>query len=311
MDSYKYRSAHFVNLAERYAIEWRLLGRHFSFRYEESLITIVFPSVIQRLGFPELDVPGLMEKYKVDEDDWGDIKNYDRLDKPESIDAWVSTVFVECFTNKSQVNAAWVEYHAKRIVYALQIINPDAIRIPSDEVPNILCKVKDSVEFKEDGRPQLAVKIATVIDERRGRLTFHEIKTAIKNAPKTISAPYEMLSNAQINLSRHDKRAAVLNCAIAIEVMVKKKVMAYFDAVAVPDELREHLLKQADGYKRLRDLCKSLSISLAGMPNVEEKIMKVRHRVIHGGYVPSHEEANSVYLCTRQALAALNVPMFE
>lgn len=51
MDGYKYRSAHFVNLAERYAIEWRLLGRHFSFRYEDSLITIVFPSVIQRLGY--------------------------------------------------------------------------------------------------------------------------------------------------------------------------------------------------------------------------------------------------------------------
>ena len=50
---------------------------------------------------------------------------------------------------------------------------------------------------------------------------------------------------------------------------------------------------------------------VTGMPNVEDKIMKVRHRVIHGGYVPSHEEANSVYLCTRQALAALNVPMFE
>ena len=311
MENYKYRSAHFVNLAERYAIDWRLLGRHFSFRNKESLVTIVFPSVIQRCGFPELVVPGLMKEYNVDEDNWGNIKSYDSLDKPESIDAWVSTVFVECYTNKPKVNAAWIENQAKQIVYALQIINPDAIRIHSDEVPNVLCRVKDSVEFKEDGTPQLCVKIATVIDERKGRLTFQEIKTAIKNANKSVSAPYEMVSNAQINLSRHDWRAAVLNCATAIEVMVKKKVIAYFETANVPNELREHVLKQADGFKRLRDLCKSLSISLAGMPNVEVDVMKVRHKVIHGGYVPTFEEAYKAYSCTRQVLTALNVPMFE
>ena len=309
--NYKYRSAHFVNLAERYAIDWRLLGRHFSFRNEESHITIVFPSVIQRFGFPELGVPGLMKEYNVDEDNWGNIKSYDRLDKPESIDAWVSTVFVECYTNKPKVNAAWIENQAKHIVYALQIINPDAIRIPSDEVPNVLCKVKTFLEFKEDGLPRPCIKIATVYDERKGRLTFHELKTAIKNVNKAVSAPYEMISNAQINLSRHDWRAAVLNCATAIEVMVKKKVMVYFDVAAVPDELREHVLKQADGYKRLRDLCNSLSISLAGMPNVENDIMKVRHRVIHGGYVPTFDEAYKAYSCTKQALTALKVPMFE
>ena len=312
MESYKYRSAHFVNLADRYAIDWHLLGRQFSFRYEDSLITIVLPSVIQRLGFPELGVPGLMERYKVDEDDWGIIKSYVRLDMPETIDAWVSTIFVECFTNNpKRLNAGWVEKQAKQIVYALQIINPDAIRIPSDEVPNVLCRVKDSLEFKEDGAPQLCVKIANMIDERRGRLTFHEIKTAIKNANKAVSAPYEMLSNAQTNLSRHDWRAAVLNCATAIEVTVKKKVIVYFETASVPEELREYLLKQADGYKRLRDLCKSLSISLAGMPNVEVEVMKVRHKVIHGGHVPTYDEANKAYLCTRQALTALDVPMFE
>lgn len=312
MEDYKYRSAHFVNLAERYAIDWRLLGRHFSFRYEETFITIYFPSVIQRNGFPELGVPGLMEKYNIDEDGWGNVKSYVRLDKPETIDAWVSTVFVECFTNTSKrLNAGWVEKQAIQIVYALQIINPNAIRILSDEAQNVLCKVKASVEFKEDGKPLPCIKIATVHDERKGRISFHELKTAIKNANKAVSAPYEMLSNAQMNLSRHDWRAAVLNCATAIEVMVKKKVIAYFDAAGVPNELREHVLKQADGYKRLHDLCKSLSISMSGMPDVEAEVMKVRHRVIHGGYVPTYEEANKAYICTRQALTAMDVPMFE
>lgn len=312
MGGYKYRSAHFVNLAERYAIDWRLLGRRFSFRYEESFITVVFPSVIQRNGFPKLGILGLKEKYQMDENDWGNVNSYVQLDKPETIDAWVLVVMVECFTNNpKRVNAGWVENQAKRIVYALQIINPDAIRISSDEIPNILCKVEASIEFNEEGKPQPCMKTATVYDDRKGRLTFDEIIKAVRNANKAVSAPYEMLSNGQINLSRHDWCAAVLNCATSIEVMVKKMVVAYFEATNVPSELREYVLKQADGYKRLRDLCKNLSISLAGMPNVEDNVMKVRNRVIHGGYVPTYEEAYKAYLCTRQSLSALNVPMFE
>lgn len=312
MEDYKYRSIHFVNLAERYAIDWCLLGKHISFRYEGSDIIIVFPSVIQRYGFPELGIPGLMERLRVDEDDWGTVKSYVRLDKPESIDAWVSSVFVDCYTNNpKKVNAAWVEKQAKQIVYALQIIAPDSIRIPSDDVPNVLCEVKTSVEFKEDGKPQSVTKISTVCDERDGRLTFHDIKTAIKNSNKSVSAPYEMLNNARINLSRNDRRSAVLNCATAIEVMIKKKVIAYFDAVAVPNEQKNHVLKRADGFKKLRELCKSLSISLAGLPNVEDDIMRIRHKVIHGGYVPSYEEANTAYSCAKQALEALHVAMFE
>ena len=312
MKGYKYRSAHFVNFADRYAIEWRLLGRRFSFRHEDSFVSLVIPSVIQRFGFPELRIPNLMEIYKIDEDNYGKVNSYVSLDSPVNIDVWISTIFVECYTNNPlKVNSAWVENQAKRIVYALQIINPDAIRIPSDEVPNILCRVKNFVEFQENGSPQHGVNIATVYDDREGRLSFHEIMTAIKNANKAISAPYEMLSNAQMNLSRHDWRAAVLNCATAIEVMIKKKIITYFDTEEVPNKLREYVLSKADGYKRLCELCKKLSISLAKMPNVEGEVMRVRHRVIHGGYVPSPKEANNAYLLTRQSLAALNVPMFE
>ena len=93
---------------------------------------------------------------------------------------------------------------AKKVVYALQIPNPDAIRIPNDEVPNVICDIKTSVEIKEGGKPPTMIKIASVIDDRKGRLSFGEIKTAIQNADKVISAPYEMLGNAQMNISRHD-----------------------------------------------------------------------------------------------------------
>lgn len=37
----------------------------------------------------------------------------------------------------------------------------------------------------------------------------------------------------------------------------------------------------------------------------------VRNRVIHGGYVPTRQEASVAYDNTRQALSVLKTPMFE
>lgn len=92
---------------------------------------------------------------------------------------------------------------------------------------------------------------------------------------------------------------------------MKKKVIDYFQETEVPDNLQKHVLKQADGYSRLRDLCKSLSITLHNMPDVQEDIMKIRNRVIHGGYEPTTEEAHKAYVCAEQTLKILNVPIFE
>ena len=154
-------------------------------------------------------------------------------------------------------------------------------------------------------------KFATLIDDRKGRLSASDILKAIKNVNKAVSVPYDMLGNAQMNMSRHDTRAAVLNCATAIEVMLKKRIIAYFDSNAVPTCLKDHVLKKADGYRKLKDLCKSLSISLAGMPNVQVDVMEIRHRVIHGGRIPTFEEANTALECTRKTLAVMKEPMFE
>ncbi len=120
-----------------------------------------------------------------------------------------------------------------------------------------------------------------------------------------------MLDNARINLSRHDTRSSVLHCATAIEVALKKIIIAYLDTKVTDSLLKDYVLKQADGYSKLVELCKKCSISLAGLPNVKETVVDIRNRVIHGGYVPTREGANTAYENTRQALAVLKTPMFE
>lgn len=305
-------SIHFLDLADRYAVDGRLLGRSISFHYDGAEITVIFPSIIRKNGFLELGIPGLLDDYGVDEDDWGKINSYTRLDKPEPVDAWLSTVLVKCREIELHGKVSnQIPQMAKKVVYALQILNPDAIRIPDDSVPNVICDVKTTVEVKEDRKPMVFMNCASVIDDRMGRLSFREIKTAIQNANKVVSASYELLGNAHMNISRNDWRAVVLNCATAIEVMIKKRIITYFDKSSVPLGLREHVLKQADGFPRLRDLCKSLSISLTGLPNVQDEIMRIRHKVIHSGYVPTPEEAQNAYASARLALKALGTPVFE
>ena len=312
-EGYPYKRAYFVNLAERYAIDGRLLGKCIRFCYEDLRLSLDIPSVIKKNGCPELGIPWLLKTYGLDAGYWGKINNYQNLDKPETIHAWLAVVFVECFAKYSSnlLNPSVVQKLAKKIVYSLQIIKPDSIRIPSDEVVNDLCVVKHSVSFKEAGRPQAEIRIASVIDNGKGMLTLSDIHTALKNINQTVSAPYEMLWNARTNLSHNDMRAAVLNCATSIEVTLKKKISDYFDANHTPNELQEYVFKKADGYVQLVELSKKLKISLIGLPNVQETVMNPRNRVIHGGYVPSFEEATIAYRDTRELLTLLDVPLFE
>ena len=312
-EGYPFKRAYFVNLAERYAIDGRLLGKRIGFCYEDLRLSLDIPSVIKKNGCPEFGIPWLLKTYGMDAGNWGKINNYQRLDKPETIHAWLAIVFVECFAKDSDhlLSPSMIQKLAKKIVYSIQIIKPDSIRIPSDEVVNDLCEVKQSVSFKENGSPQVESSITWVIDDGKGMLTLSDIHHALKNINQTVSAPYEMLWNARTNLSHHDMRATVLNCATSIEITLKKKISDYFDANHTPNELQEYVFKKADGYAQLVELSKKLNISLIGLPNVQETVMNPRNRVIHGGYVPSYEEATIAYRDTRGFLQLLNVPLFE
>lgn len=152
MDGYKYRCAHFVDFADRYAIEEDLLGKRITFRFEGVRISIIMPSVHTTNGYPELGVSGLKDDYGIGEVEWGKVNSYNHINNLHPLDAWISKVLVECISNDpKKVKASWIAEKSKRVVYALQIINPEAIRVLSDEVPNEMCDIKYSVEFDERG----------------------------------------------------------------------------------------------------------------------------------------------------------------
>ena len=235
------------------------------------------------------------------------------IDNQERMNVWISAVLIECFcdNNDSLPNSDIIQTEAKKVLHSLQIINPFAIRVPSDIQENELCKVMSSTKYV-NGKAMIELKLPPVlIDDSGGRLSIADIKKAFHNANNSISAPYEMLNNARINLDYHDTRATVLNCATAVEVMLQKIVYSYLDKNNIPQELKNYVLRQADGFYKLITLCKKLNVDLTRMPNVKEVVMKIRNRVIHGGYVPSKEEEQKAYSITMEALKVMNVPMFE
>lgn len=309
-----FKRAFFVNLSDMFAIEGRLLGKHISIRpSDEYVLTIVIPTIVRKGDLLVMSVPDAMDKYGIDCDNWGTWNRYASINDVKTFDACVSSLIVESSGNNMDAMLTGSEIHSKGndVVHALQIINPDAVRLYSNKTSVDLCEISAEVVVGVDGRVQPEIHVPFSIDKKEGRLTFANVKHALKNVNKPVTMPYEMLDNARISLSRHDTRSAVLHCATAIEVVFKKLVINRLDAFVADESLKDYVLKQADGYSKLVELCKKCSISLVGVPNVKETVVDIRNRVIHGGYVPTHQEAKVAYNNTRQALAVLKTPMFE
>lgn len=310
--------AFFVNLSDMFAIEGRLLGKRIRIHLsDEYVLTIVIPALVRKGDILDLCIPGAFYKYRTNQEEWGRLNRHPIIDKVfdeiDRVDAWISAVIVECRGEKKDAapSVSDIESMGNNLVHALQIVNPDAVRMCSDNHSRDLCEVSTEVSLGDDGRFQPAFYFTSSFDDRKGQVSFADFKLAIRNVNKTVSMPYEMLDNARVNLSRHDTRSAVLHCATAIEIALKKLTVSYLDVTVTDNSLKEYILKQADGYSKLVDLCKRCSVSLERLPNVKEAVMDVRNRVIHGGYVPTREEANKAYENTRQALAVLKTPMFE
>lgn len=308
--------AHIITFEDRYAIDARLLGRSIRISVSDDVVfSITIPSVVFKNGDFKIEIPGALEKFKTNIEDWGDVKSYDdnRIDNLDKLDVWISAVLVECFCKDSArlPNYSNIQVEAKKVLHALQVINPDAIRIPSDENKDNLCNVVASVSIDENGKAQPLIILPMIYDGRKGTLSISDIKRAFQNAHYSISAPYEMLDNARINLTHDDTRAAVLNCATAIEVTLKRLVSTYIKDNNLPQPLIDYAAKHSDGFVKLNDTCKKLGINLEGLPNVRETVMGIRNRVIHGGYIPSNKQSQVAYGKTRMALRVLNVPMFE
>ena len=165
--------AHFIEFEDRYAIDARLLGRRIQICIsDDNFLLITIPSLFIKNRCPEIGIPGLQKKFKSDIDDWGIVKSYDTIDNLDKMDVWISAVLVECFCKDrgSLPNAGTIQIEAKKVLHYIQIINPDAIRIPSDEYKDDLCNVRLSVSLSEEGEYQSEIRLPMLYDTHHQRV---------------------------------------------------------------------------------------------------------------------------------------------
>ncbi len=314
MNNFKNSIAHFIELRNRYAIDARLLGHSIRIDVLEfGCLRIILPSLVLKKDRFELEIPRALEKYDSDLDNWGSVKSFTSSGDLDIMNVWISAFIVECYSDDSNSlpNSDLMQDKVRKVIHALQIINPDAIRSLSDDCSDDLCEVTMSVFKPMLGKPRNELRLSSNFDTRIEKISLADIKTALQNVNKTVSVPYEMLNYARINIDNRDTRAAVLNCATSIEVMLKRMIGAYFEENSTLQSLSDYVLRQTDGFDKLVGLCKVLSISVEGISNVKKTVIDIRNRVIHGGYIPSKEESRKAYEDTRNALNVMKEPIFE
>ena len=87
MENYKNSIAHFIELENRYAVDARLLGHRIRINISEDYyLHIIIPSLVLKNRCLEIEVPGIMKKYKADLSDWGTVKSYVSLDNIDRMD---------------------------------------------------------------------------------------------------------------------------------------------------------------------------------------------------------------------------------
>ena len=311
---YHYTSAYLIELEERFAIDGWLAGKRISFRFSDSsYITIVVPSIIRNEQFFEVGIPNIGD-YRMDVvDDWGRIENFGYQERADTLVIWISKVLVLLFEEEPSNGelCRLIQERGQKLIHALQVINPDSIRISSIDVPNHLCRVRFCTWLNTEGGYNLNLSRPTIEDDRTGFLSVSELMRAIRNQGKTISLAYELLDNARINITHNDYRAAVLNCATAIEIPLKRELSLFLDEATTSSCLKDFVLSKADSYSRQKDLCKKFAIPVGAHTDAQRLVFDIRHKVIHGGYRPTYQEATNAFQCTNKVLLSLNVPIFE
>lgn len=311
--NFNYRSACILQLTDSFAVDGSLLGKHISFHYSDTqILSIVIPSVLRNNDSFKLVIPGILDSYGMDLSNWGEVMRYHISKDPRTVVAWISSILVEGYGIEpvKETWADWVQSVGKDFMHKLHVIKPEAIR-GSFKKKGDLCSVSSFVYWGSDRLPHNCMNMVGVIDKDGDSLVYSDLRQGILNYSKVVSAPYEILDNARINLSHQDTRATILNCATVIEIMLKKIISAHLNSVSSSSALTDYVMRQADGYTKQVELCKKFSLPLRDMPKIHETVIALRNRVIHGGYVPTTQEAQTAYDNTRSALAEHNVQMFE
>lgn len=290
-------------------IDSKLLGKTITlYRGLDKYIKIVFPK-IKDLDTKELCSGIPFEQPTFDISSWGTIRGIisgrDTTTKIISI----SAVWCICDIKFLDITKT-IGKDAEWILRSLQALSPQCIFFNDFDTSRLVNEpIYAYFDHKEVRRRGcLANNCIQLPPLKPHFIELRQIKEVLKNFGKSINLPYELLLSAHQEMHINNYRNAILNCASAIEVALKKYIYSYIDSETDNDSLKQYILKKIDGFSKIEDFLSKNNLKRHN--NEIKDFMILRNRVIHGGYMPTKSDATDFINLIKEILVIYQVPHF-
>ena len=298
-----------VKLGNSYMINPLLIGKTISFSFEDTSITskrlkceLLFPCRSTSDKFilvrPQKDIG-------MDLNTWGRIEYSGTNEIPH-----VEAVVIEITGDNQSINTVKVKkevsLYTDKILKIIRCLYPYSLKRNKTKnlVDNLYLQtinngktcIETELNFSfESDAPQKWVEIEGIV-------------TAFKNSRRKLSLVRSLFDNALDYESENDYRACVLNCATLIEILLKKSLDKGIRENVSNQKLANKLIEKADGYDKIRNNLKLLSLN----PRINaDPVFNIRNAIIHKGYMPKAEKVKEILNIAKEMISYYNVPYFD
>lgn len=298
-----------IKLGNSYLINPSLIGKTISFNFEDTSISskrlncvLLFPCRSTSNKFllvqPQKDLG-------MDLDAWGKIQ-YSGTNEIPHIEAIVIEITSDDLPLNTIVAKKVVSLYTDKILKIIRCLYPYGLKRKKTKnlIDNLYMQTisngKPCIEMElkfcfENGAPQKWIEIDGIV-------------TAIKNVREKLSLVRSLFDNALDYEGENDYRTCVLNCATLIEILMKQSLEKGIRENVSNQKMANKLIEKADGYDKIRNNLKLLSLN----PSINaDPVFKIRNEIIHNGYMPKAEKVKEVLNIAKEMISFYNVPFFE
>lgn len=251
-----------------------------------------------------------------DIDNWGRLLQYSTNNDGKIVNKLIAISSVWIVTNKS--NIEWVKTlkdKSEWFIRCIHVLSPSSIILKGADTSKLVTGLSYSFFDTQTGRYRSSGFEVPLTIYPYNYYTIgidtKLIKTIFKSWGKQVALPFELLLCAFQELQMNNYRNTILNCAMTIEVALKRLLRKSLLSMCLDDAMIEYLMKGADGLPKIETLMKLINLPRHNFSDIMNNIFKVRNKIIHGGYFPSSEQASTALNLTQSLLKDYNIEYFD
>ena len=300
-------------------IDERFMGRRIPVKIYGYKGYILFPLIINdedrgfRLTNPKID--GLIGEHECGSYSVSKLPNGKIIRHTKVLRLYILLNINEDITEKYNEQNMLVEEIEKLIskfIKCISIVHPSSIKwsyINEDSYINLIdtYRIIDTETNKDHGIAGCAI---FDLGHEKNEVSITEFFNVCRNINKEISLQHTLLANVKNFYARSEYRETILNCATIIEKTLKEQIAKYLDSVNTVEIVKNQILESADGFRKILMVMKKFGLMVDNCNTIEERTIKVRNRIIHGGYFPTNEQALQAIEDAKLIIAQYNVPIF-